>query len=121
MIRSLRRREKMSQPRSPRWVCSMTVGMMKFEIGGGGTSRMAGSFRAGGGLLLGFVLRAGFAPRLLGRDDQRPFGRRGRIFVGDLSLGDQHIKRLLFTDLGFDLLNPAVLFEVGAQLLHADV
>ena len=28
-MRSLSRREKMSQPRSPRWVCSMTVGMMK--------------------------------------------------------------------------------------------
>ena len=33
-MRSLSRREKMSQPRSPRWVCSMTVGMMKLRIGG---------------------------------------------------------------------------------------
>ena len=27
MMRSLSRREKMSHPRSPRWVCSITVGM----------------------------------------------------------------------------------------------
>src|SRR5262245_20879039 len=33
-MRSLSSREKMSQPRSPRWVCSMTVGMMKLLIGG---------------------------------------------------------------------------------------
>ena len=25
----------MSQPRSPRWVCSMTVGMMKLDVPGG--------------------------------------------------------------------------------------
>ena len=35
MIRSLSSREKMSQPRSPRWVCSMTVGMMKLCGAGG--------------------------------------------------------------------------------------
>ena len=36
----------MSQPRSPRWVCSMTVGMMKFLMAGGGASNwlMDGSF-----------------------------------------------------------------------------
>jgi hypothetical protein len=39
MMRSLSRREKMSQPRSPRWVCSMTVGMMKLDGG-----RKPGSF-----------------------------------------------------------------------------
>ena len=42
MIRSLSRREKMSQPRSPRWVCSMTVGMMKLRIAGGGASLLMG-------------------------------------------------------------------------------
>ena len=113
MIRSLSRREKMSQPRSPRWVCSMTVGMMKLRIAGGGTSLAhgVGSFFASRGL--GFAGFGCFALRLFGRDDQRR-----RFFVGDLSLRDQHIKRLLFADLGLDLVDAVVLLQLGAQLLR---
>ena len=54
-----------------------------------------------------------FALRLFGRDDQRR-----RFFVGDLSLRDQHIKRLLFADLGLDLVDAVVLLQLGAQLLR---
>ena len=34
-MRSLSRREKMSQPRSPRWVCSTTVGISAVAISAG--------------------------------------------------------------------------------------
>src|SRR5215467_3547549 len=96
MMRSLSRREKMSQPRSPRWVCSMTVGMMKFRIDGGTESNSLMGwvpFSTYARLLL-FSLRGRLATGLVGRDDQRRLG----FALGDLSLGDQHIKRLLFAD-----------------------
>src|SRR5436305_796914 len=118
MIRSLSRREKMSQPRSPRWVCSMTVGMMKLPVAGGGASKGPNGWRS---LMVffRFLFASGsgrgrrFSSRLIGGHDEP-----GRIFVGDLSLSDQHIKRLLFDDLVADLVDAVVLLQVGAQLLR---
>src|SRR5438128_877807 len=113
MIRSLSRREKMSHPRSPRWVCSMTVGMMKLPVAGGGASKgpkgwlmafSVSSFASGSGC------GRRFSSRLIGGDDEP-----GRIFVGDLSLSDQQIKRLLLDDLVADLVDALILLQLGAQ------
>src|SRR5262245_745442 len=100
MIRSLSRREKMSQPRSPRWVCSMTVGMMKLLMTGGfgaGSLRDMVLFpRELGSGVPGRLFR--FGSGFVGSDDEtsprfpRSNDETFRICVGDLSLPEQHIK-----------------------------
>ena len=93
-MRSLSRREKMSQPRSPRWVCSMTVGMMKLRsaargrdgvlhviilsLGLFGGSDCCASARASSGVR---ISRPPTFRASCRRDDQAI-----RIVVGDLSL-----------------------------------
>src|SRR4051794_29255497 len=114
MMRSLSSREKMSQPRSPRWVCSMTVGMMKLPMEGGGASWAP--MRKGSRSLMVFSVSSfasGFGCRrfglgLVGGDDQAVW-----IFVGDLSLADQLIKRLLFDDLIAYLMDAVILLQLG--------
>src|ERR1039457_2668502 len=90
-MRSLSRREKISQPRSPRWVCSMTVGMIMLLIMGAPSddvdilalgSRMSFPFSALGRLGSGLFGRNDqpLLASLIGRDDQAVW-----IFVDDLS------------------------------------
>src|SRR3569623_123158 len=117
MIRSFSSREKMSQPRSPRWVCSMTVGMMK--LWGGIESPLASeeelrrSFIIPSLSSLSLSLLLSLGGRLGRREDQTVW-----ILLGDLSLRDQQIKRLLFQELLAQTRQLSFALEIRAQLLR---
>src|SRR5450432_1417172 len=119
MIRSFSRREKMSQPRSPRWVCSMTVGIMKLDVTGGGRSnicpecsRLESLIGSSFSCCWSGSCSPSLVPGLFGRHNQT-----GRILVGDLSLRDQHIKRLLFDELRAQRGELTLGLELRAKLL----
>src|SRR3569623_2121682 len=107
----------LSQPRSPRWVCSMTVGMMM--LGGGIESPLASEEE---------LRRAFFIPSLSSLSLSLLLshgGRHGRredqtvwILLGDHSLRDQHIKRLLFQELLAQTRQLSFALEIRAQLLR---
>src|SRR5687767_10072722 len=89
-IRSLSRREKMSQPRSPRWVCSMTVGMMKLLIGGsvGGISLLRFGDRSPGNDQIKRLLLAHTPTE---RRQSAFFVELGLEFLGGLVLGGRQL------------------------------
>src|SRR5579883_896856 len=99
MIRSLSRRLKMSQPRSPRWVCSMTVGMMKLSVSGVKEEPPPETFaKVRLSLFMSFLRR-----------------RIGPLRVCNVCPGHQQVKGFCLPDIVLDRLEMTVFLEVGFQ------